>query len=92
MTSFPAPLVPTVQARPILPDPFRVTPDGRCGWFVEHPSGRAGNAFPRVVQDLDGGWFGRRRGCKAEPFPGAAQALAYVVGCDPAGIRFEEAS
>lgn len=90
MTVFPAPLVPTVQSRPVLPVPLKAVPDARNGWFVDHPNGRAGHVFPRVVTDLDGDWFGRRGRQAAQPFPGEVQALAYVCGCDPSDIRFEE--
>jgi hypothetical protein len=87
VTVFPSPLVPGIQARPVLPRPFRASPDGLCGWFVDGPAGRVGHAFPRVVRDLDGDWFGKRRGVTAKAFPGEVEALAYVCGCDPSEIE-----
>jgi hypothetical protein len=90
VSPYPSPLIPAVQPRPVLPHPFTAVPDGLCGWFVDGPDGRAGHAFPRVVADLDGDWFGRRTGCPAQPRPDEATALAHVVGCDPDDIDFEE--
>lgn len=92
MNVFPTPLVPAAQPRPVLPRPFRTTPDGLCGWFVDGPDGRAGHAFPRVVRDLNGDWFGKRTGLHevAEPFGDELAALAHVAGCNPDDISFEE--
>ena len=90
MNAFPTPLVPAAQPRPLLPAPFRAVPDGLCGWFVDTPAGRVGHAFPRIVRDLDGDWFGKKTGRDAKPFPGEDEALAHVAGCDPDDIRFEE--
>lgn len=91
MTTFPTPLVPHAQPRPILPAPYTAVPDGLSGWFVDGPDGRVGHAFPRVVRDLDGDWFGRRAGYPAQRRDGEVSALAHVCGCDPASIRFEVA-
>lgn len=82
----------TNRLRPILPGPCRPASDDRGGWFIEHPNGRAGHAFPQVVTDVAGQWFGRRGRQDAQLFGGEAEAVAYVLGCDPADIRFEAAS
>lgn len=40
-------------------------------------------AFPVVVAELDGPWFGRRYGTPARKFGTRHEALAYVVGGCP---------
>jgi hypothetical protein len=42
-----------------------------------------GYAFPAVVAEPGGTWFGRLRGRDAVPFPSRHAALAYVVGGCP---------
>ncbi|MFI5891951.1 hypothetical protein ACIA5D_17760 [Actinoplanes sp. NPDC051513] len=88
---FPAPLVQAPRPRPILPGRFWAVPDGLRGWFVKTPDGTAGHAFPKVVGDPDGEWFGRRTGASAQRRDDDVSALAHVVGCDPGDIRFEAA-
>lgn len=43
---------------------------------------QVGTAFPVVVADPDGAWYGRRTGKAAVRFDGRHQALAHIVrGC-----------
>lgn len=90
MSTFPTPLIPATQRRPILPAPFRAVPDGLGGWFVDTPAGRAGHAFPRRVHLPGDAWFGKRTGTPAQLRADEPSALAHVVGCDPEDVTFEE--
>lgn len=89
MSTFPLPSA--GLHRPVLPCPFSASPDGLGGWFVNSPNGRWGHAFPRVVEDPDGDWFGKLTGLTARAFPSEVEALAYVRGCHPDDITFEGA-
>lgn len=97
---FPSPLIPYRRKPPTLPHPFTAESDGgKNGWWVRKGHIVHGHAFPHVVRDLAGDWHGRRHGLdpetgwpyEARRFPGEVQALAYVCGCEPSEIRFEEA-
>lgn len=93
MTSFPTPLIPPVRPRPLLPfhTACWATPDGRGGWWIDCQRGRVGHAFPQVVLKPDGKWFVKEPHQDADLKPSEAAALAYLVGCDPEDITFEEA-